>query len=103
MSTTLAPPPERRRRWSLGDRPWKKVLAYVILVPGAILFVAPLAWLFSASFQPVGDIFSWPPQWIPENPTLDGYKRFFGIGNAAVQARCAEGVSRWFINSAIVA
>jgi multiple sugar transport system permease protein len=95
------PSPRRRRRWN--DRTWKAALAYVILVPGAILFVAPLAWLVSASFQPVGDIFSWPPQWIPENPTLDGYKLFFGIGGDVAASLGAQGVPRWFINSAIVA
>jgi multiple sugar transport system permease protein len=79
------------------------VVAYAVLVPGAILFVAPFAWLVSASFQHVGDMFSWPPQWIPKNPTLDGYKIFFGIGSEANQARGAEGVGRWFMNSAFVA
>jgi multiple sugar transport system permease protein len=112
VSTTLesarvepppVPPPrsKRRRRWT--DRSWKAAFAYVILVPGAILFVAPLAWLISASFQPVGDIFSWPPQWIPENPTIEGYKLFFGIGGDVAKSLGAEGVPRWFINSAIVA
>jgi multiple sugar transport system permease protein len=112
VSTTLesarieratGPPPSsrRRRRWT--DRSWKVALAYAVLVPGAILFVAPLAWLISASFQPVGDIFSWPPQWIPENPTIEGYKLFFGIGGDVAEARGAEGVGRWFINSAFVA
>jgi multiple sugar transport system permease protein len=98
-----APRPERKRRpgW------WKSAIAYAILVPGAILFVAPLAWMISASFQPVGDMFSWPPQWIPENPNLEGYKLFFGIvdpGELQGRAsRAAIGVERWFINSAIVA
>jgi multiple sugar transport system permease protein len=103
VEPAAGPPPAAPRRRRLADRNWKAAIAYVILVPGAILFVAPLAWLISASFQPVGDIFSWPPQWIPENPTIEGYKHFFGIGDAVVQSRGAEGVSRWFINSAIVA
>jgi multiple sugar transport system permease protein len=110
MSTTLEPPrteravtvpptPKRKRE----GRSWRALAAYVILVPGAILFVAPLAWLVSASFQPVGDIFSWPPQWVPENPTIDGYKHFFGIGGDTVKANAPQGVARWFINSAVVA
>jgi multiple sugar transport system permease protein len=111
VSATLEPsrveaaagPPSARRRRRWNDRTWKVALAYVILVPGAILFVAPLAWLISASFQPVGDIFSWPPHWIPQNPTIEGYKLFFGIGGDVAQARGAEGVTRWFVNSAIVA
>jgi multiple sugar transport system permease protein len=100
---TVAPKARRSRRRL---PTWKAVAAYVILVPFAILFVAPLAWLVSASFQPVGDIFSWPPQWIPKNPSLEGYKLFFGIAPEATQgraSRAAEGVGRWFINSAVVA
>jgi multiple sugar transport system permease protein len=84
----------------------KAIAAYAILVPGAILFVAPFAWLVSASFQPVGDIFSWPPQWIPDDPTIEGYKLFFGIAPEAElgrAARSAQGVERWFFNSAFVA
>jgi multiple sugar transport system permease protein len=104
MSAPLAPPAPRRPRRAAAR--WKLALAYVILVPGAILFVAPFAWLVSASFQPVGDIFSWPPQWIPQHPTIEGYKLFFGIAPEATlgrASRSAEGVERWFINSAIVA
>ncbi|MEV0713736.1 carbohydrate ABC transporter permease [Asanoa sp. NPDC050611] len=96
---TLAPKPRGpvwRRRAFLG-------FCYLVLVPGAILFVAPFAWLVSASFQHVGDIFSWPPQWIPKNPTLDGYKGFFGIGKAGELAEGSEGAWRWFLNSAFVA
>jgi len=109
MTTTLAPepvappPPPVRRTRSTRARRTRHLLAYVILVPGALLFVAPFAWLVSASFQPVGDIFSWPPQWIPKNPTIDGYKHFFGIGNEAVQNLGAQGVGRWFVNSIFVA
>jgi multiple sugar transport system permease protein len=97
------PRPSKKRRlpW------WKGAILYAILVPGAILFVAPLVWMISASFQPVGDMFSWPPQWIPENPTLEGYRLFFGIvpeGQLEGRtARAAFGVERWFINSVIVA
>jgi len=91
-----------RRRRSARSRLWLAV-SYAILVPAALLFVAPFAWLVSASFQHIGDIFSWPPQWIPQDPTLDGYKGFFGIGEAGEQAQGSEGAWRWFVNSAFVA
>nr|WP_294691595.1 carbohydrate ABC transporter permease [uncultured Friedmanniella sp.] len=106
MSATTAPEPvevfasdvtaPRRRRRAKG---WTW-LAYVILVPGSLLFVAPFAWLVSASFQRTGDMFSWPPQWIPQNPSLEGYRQFLGIGE-----RYAGGPQawRWFLNSAFVA
>jgi multiple sugar transport system permease protein len=94
------PTPARRRPASARRRRIKHVVAYVILVPGAILFVAPFVWLISASFQSVGDMFSWPPQWIPHHPTLHGYKSFLGIGGGAA---AGTGAWRWFANSAYVA
>jgi multiple sugar transport system permease protein len=103
LAPSPAPRQSRPPRRMVVARRLKLLLCYAILVPGAILFLAPFAWLVSASFQQIGDIFSWPPQWIPENPTIEGYKHFFGIGDAVVQSRGAGGVSRWFINSAIVA
>jgi multiple sugar transport system permease protein len=96
-----ARPPRRRRRES-GRAFWtKRVLAYVVLVPGAILFVAPFAWLISASFQDMGSMFSYPPHWIPDHPTLHGYKAFFGVGNTADAG--SSDAWRWFANSAFVA
>jgi multiple sugar transport system permease protein len=50
---------------------------YLLIIIGAILFIAPFAWMVSASFQPIGKIFNWPPTWIPEEFTLNNYSRFF--------------------------
>ena len=104
-AVTPAAPPARSgppRRAVVRRRLWL-LLCYLILVPGALLFLAPFAWLVSASFQHVGDIFSWPPQWIPKDPTLDGYRGFFGIGKPGELAQFSEGAWRWFLNSAFVA
>jgi len=89
----------RRQGWTR-----RRVLTYVILVPGAILFVAPFAWLISASFQPMSEIFSNPPQWIPQHPTISGYKGFLGLGDlTAAESSAGTGDWRWFANSAFVA
>jgi multiple sugar transport system permease protein len=81
-----------------------KLLTYLVLAPLAILFVAPFAWLISASFQPIGTIFANPPTWIPGDPTLGGYKGFLNVGDLT-QAQEAQGHGnwRWFANSAFVA
>ena len=79
--------PARRRR---GVRP-TRALRYVILSAGAVLFVAPFAYMVSSSFQPLGELFSYPPKWIPSNPTLDNYRQFFGSGHQ---------IGRWIVNSA---
>ena len=94
----------RRRGAAIRGTTTSKVITYLILVPGAILFVAPFAWLISASFQPVGEIFSTPPKWIPDNPTLDGFKQFLGVGELTnFQRGQGSGDWRWFANSAFVA
>jgi multiple sugar transport system permease protein len=84
----------RKRRKTAG---WKALL-YVVLIAGAILSIAPFAWMVTSSFQPLAEMFSVPPHWIPRNFTLDNYHDFFFDPK-----RRAEGVGRWFFNSMIVA
>jgi multiple sugar transport system permease protein len=81
-----------------------KLLTYLVLAPIAILFVAPFAWLLSASVQPIGTIFQNPPTWIPSAPTLAGYEGFLNIGHLTkAQQAQGHGDWRWFVNSAFVA
>jgi multiple sugar transport system permease protein len=102
-ATPDTPQRDRRRRRLLRRRGrFGNLVTYLILVPGAILFVAPFAWLVSASFQQLGDMFSYPPQWIPDDPSLDGYKTFLGLGEMG-EKRGANDAWKWFANSAFVA
>src|ERR671916_2774708 len=70
-----------------------KAIVYAVLIVVGGLFVAPFIWMVSGSLQEIGDIFRWPPQWIPRNPTLDNYARFFKT----------QRIDRFFLNSAYVA
>lgn len=70
-----------------------KLLVYLALITGALLFTAPWVWMLSASFQPLGDIFNWPPTWWPEHFTIDNYRRVLR----------AAGLGRWYLNSAFIA
>lgn len=70
------------------------LLIYALLLLGVVLFTAPFAWMVSASLQSIGDIFAWPPRWIPRNPSLDNYIRFF---------TGPQNIGRLFFNSAFVA
>ncbi len=83
----------RRRRnvQMLKASAWK-LIVYILLFTGAVLFVAPFAWMVTASLQPVGNMFRWPPNWFPINPTLDNYVKFLR----------AEDLEVWFFNSAYV-
>ena len=79
-------------------------ITYLILVPGAVLFVAPFVWLISASFQGADEIFANPPTWIPDRPTTLGYQQFLNVGELTdVQRAGGSGNWRWFANSAFVA
>jgi multiple sugar transport system permease protein len=81
-----------------------KLMTYLVLAPLAILFVAPFAWLISASFQPVSTIFANPPTWVPDDPTLEGYRGFLGVGHRTkAEIGRGSGDWRWFANSAFVA
>ena len=94
------PGPKDRRKTTLKA----KVFSYLILLPVAVLFVAPFAWLISASFQPVSTIFQNPPTWIPSDPTLNGYKGFLNVGELSGAERSrGSGDWKWFVNSAVVA
>src|ERR687891_2996192 len=90
VSQPISTPAVRRIKWQevLG-----KLIVYILLTAGAIIFIAPWAWMVSASFQPIGQIFNWPPNWIPETFTLNNYRKFLA----------AEGFFRWVLNSGMLA
>ena len=69
-----------------------KTIVYILLIVGAILFTAPWLWMVSASFQPMKDMFNWPPTWIPEHFITTNYTKFLQ----------AAGIARWFFNSFFV-
>jgi multiple sugar transport system permease protein len=95
-----------RRRSGVPAAEWGpgRWLTYLVLVVGALVFIAPFAWLISASFQSIDQIFSQPPQWIPKHATTTGYRQFLNLGHLTVAQRGqGTGDWRWFLNSAFVA
>jgi multiple sugar transport system permease protein len=90
VSKPISTPAVRHIKWK---EVFGKLIVYILLTAGAIIFIAPWAWMVSASFQPIGKIFDWPPNWIPETFTLDNYRKFLR----------AEGFFRWLLNSGFLA
>ncbi len=82
----------RRRHFRILKSSLWKLLVYVVLFAGAVLFVAPFAWMVTASLQDVGDMFRWPPSWIPRAPTLQNYSKFLQTENLGL----------WLFNSIYV-
>lgn len=47
------------------------------LVIGGLFAGLPVLWMLSSSFKQNTDIFAYPPQLIPSNPTLEAYTAIF--------------------------
>jgi multiple sugar transport system permease protein len=64
---------------------WTASLAFLVYV------LAPIAWLFSSSFQTEREIVSKPPHWIPNQPTLASFAAIFAARdrNVTYQTRRA--------------
>jgi multiple sugar transport system permease protein len=93
-----------RRPGQTAEWTWGRWVVYIVLVVGAIVFIAPFAWLVSASFQNLSEIFSSSPHWIPHDPTGTGYRQFLNLGHLTRSQRGqGTGDWRWFANSAFVA
>lgn len=72
----------------------KTVGIYICLTAIAFLMLFPLLWLLSTSFKSAGeDIFSFPPQLLPNQPTFDNFKLVWE----------SYPFARYLINSTVVA
>ncbi|MFA3919443.1 carbohydrate ABC transporter permease [Ruegeria hyattellae] len=57
---------------------WKKfavdVAIYAALLASITFLLLPVIWTISTSFKPIGEVFEYPPRFIPRDPTLENYK-----------------------------
>ena len=102
---TEAPPPERDeaaamaarlaaagRAKRLSDRT-RMILAYVILTLFVVIAIGPAFYLISPAFRDSVSLFTYPPEWIPSEPTLANYRFLFS----------STSYVRWAINTLIFA
>lgn len=68
-------------------------LRYVTLAVGAIVMVAPFAYMLSTSFKPQAYVLTMPPELIPDPATLSNY----------TEAWTSQNFARYFANSIVVA
>lgn len=80
--------PRRRRRI-------EAVLIYLWLLVAVVLTGAPFVYMFTGSFKPNAEIFSYPIHFIPQTPTLINYQRLLSGADIPY--------ARQFGNSVIVA
>jgi ABC-type glycerol-3-phosphate transport system permease component len=68
-------------------------LQYLLLVIVVVMMASPLAWMVSTALKPEGQVFAYPPRWIPQTTTLENFR--------SVLDRFSFG--RWWLNSIIAA
>jgi ABC-type glycerol-3-phosphate transport system permease component len=80
-------------------RSWRvrRATARALVYLGAAVLVAqaafPFLWMASTSVKPPGEVFAQPPSFVPEQPTLDNFRRLFGGTNFLVYFRNSMTVS----------
>lgn len=52
---------------SKNKRKLQRLFAHVALVAASLFFIVPFAWMVSTSLKPITQVFTFPPEWIP-NP-----------------------------------
>ena len=83
-----------RRKSNLSGKPTQNVLLYLLLGAIALIMLLPLMWLVSTAFKsPTENIFQFPPQFIPEQPTIQNF----------VQVWQTNPFGRYLCNSTVVA
>jgi multiple sugar transport system permease protein len=82
-------------RVNLGRRA-RLIPSYAGLVLLTLVFVAPLLWMLSTSLKPNDLTTRFPPQWIPQTFSNEGYSTILTTSSA-------NPVLQWFLNSMIAA
>jgi ABC-type glycerol-3-phosphate transport system permease component len=52
-------------------------LLTLVTAGGAVVLMMPLAWMISTSLKPLGQVWIFPPKWIPERPLWRNYLEVF--------------------------
>lgn len=106
MTSTTATQERAQESVSLRYRiPWRSIGIYLAAFAAAVYLLVPFAWIFLTSFMTEAEALSVPPNWIPENPTLQNYQGFVSPSEEQqlVGSRAVQQTPRALLNSTIVA
>lgn len=67
-------------------------ILYAVLALLCFIFLMPIVWVVFSSFKTAGELFTWPPRLIGENPTIENYVVSLEEGDFV----------RWFLNTVLV-
>jgi multiple sugar transport system permease protein len=79
MATTATHPPQpRTRRRGLALSPGRlipQVVVYIVIIFFFLFMTLPFLWMVSTAFKDAQAVLAVPPQWIPQQPTLDTFQQ----------------------------
>ncbi len=76
----------------LGRKKTFKIFIYILLFSGAAVASIPFVWLLRSSFMEMGQIFIFPPEWIPDPFRWQNYP----------EALTVVPFARYFINTMLI-
>ena len=60
-----------------GRRDYMPLVRHAILIGWALIIMFPIFWMLQTSFKDSGEWVTWPPHWLPHDPTLKNYEQIF--------------------------
>lgn len=58
---------------------------HAVLLLWTAITVAPIYWMVMTSFKHSGEWVTWPPRWIPHEPTLENYRAVLAAGTSSFE------------------
>jgi len=77
VNTDLSPEQAKARRQRRERR--DAVIRHLVLLLWTLVVIFPIFWMVSTSFKDSGEWVSWPPHWLPHEPTLQNYQQIFSF------------------------
>ncbi|MDY0289009.1 MAG: carbohydrate ABC transporter permease [Sphaerochaeta sp.] len=53
------------------------ILILLFLLVGSLAMIFPFVWMLLSSFKTVGDVYAYPPKWLPSSWNFSNYKKVF--------------------------
>jgi multiple sugar transport system permease protein len=69
-----------------------RIVLYMVVLAGAIAFAIPFVWMIRTAIMPTWQIYTFPPEWIPEELHLENFREPFKVFPFA----------RWYRNTAML-
>lgn len=73
--------------WAMGARLVERLLVYLLLIAGSLIFAFPFFWMVRTSLLSMSEIATFPPIWIPNPPRWGNYAEMWEQGPFAYWVR----------------